>query len=92
MKPLHSIIKNPRVTEKAVRASSGLAYTFDVAGDANKTEIAKAIKIIYKVTPIKVNVSTVRPKTLVRRGIKGRTAWGKKAVVFLKKGDSINIY
>lgn len=92
MKSIHKIIKNPRVTEKAVRASSNSTYTFDVEADASKTEIAKAIKEVYKVTPIKVGIIKIQPKRVVRRGIRGVKKGGKKAVVTLKKGETINIY
>ncbi len=92
MKSIHQIIKNPRVTEKAVRASANSTYTFDIDMDATKTEVAKAIKEIYKVNPIKVGIIKVKAKKVVRRGIRGVKKGGKKAVVTLKKGETINIY
>jgi large subunit ribosomal protein L23 len=92
MKSIHRIIKNPRVTEKAVRASSNSTYTFDVERDATKTEIMKSIKEIYKVNPVKVGIIYIKPKKIVRKGIKGVKKGGKKAVVTLKKGETINIY
>ncbi|MEZ4114234.1 MAG: 50S ribosomal protein L23 [Candidatus Paceibacterota bacterium] len=51
-----AVIRNPRITEKAAYASDKNVYTFDIAPRASKLEIVKAIKSIYKVTPIKVNV------------------------------------
>ncbi|MEZ4103150.1 MAG: 50S ribosomal protein L23 [Candidatus Paceibacterota bacterium] len=59
------------------------------ATKASKLEIVKAIKSIYKVTPIKVNVVAVPKKRVVRKNTLGVKGGGKKAYVFLKKGDKI---
>jgi large subunit ribosomal protein L23 len=84
-----NIIKNPRVTEKASNAFEHNVYTFDIGAKANKTEIKKAIFSIYKVKPVKVNVLTVKKKNTFSRGIKGTKGGGRKALVYLKKGDKI---
>ena len=55
----------------------------------NSDKIKKAIKEIYKVAPVRVNITRVQPKKLMRRGKPGVQQGGKKAVVFLKKGDKI---
>jgi len=83
------IIKNPRVTEKASFASEQNVYTFDIAQSATKTEIKKAIFALYKVKPIKVNVLSVPRKTVMSKGKEGIKGGGKKALVYLKKGDKI---
>ena len=84
------LIKNPRVTEKASFAAEGNVYTFDVAKGANKTEIKKAIFTLYKVKPVKVNVLAVPKKTILRgRSKEGVRGGGRKALVYLKKGDKI---
>lgn len=84
-----SVIRNPRITEKAAYASDKNVYTFDIEPRASKVEIVKAIKSIYKVTPIKVNVVAVPKKRVVRKNSLGVKGGGKKAYVFLKKGDKI---
>lgn len=84
-----SIVRNPRITEKAAYASDKNVYTFDIAPRASKLEIVKAIKAIYNVTPIKVNVVAVPKKRVVRKNAIGVKGGGKKAYVFLKKGDKI---
>jgi len=84
-----SIILGPRITEKSAIASERGAYTFNVSDGSNKIEIKKAIKALYKVTPIKVTVTKITDKVVMRRGIEGTKAGGKKAVVYLKKGDKI---
>ncbi|MEK7588739.1 MAG: 50S ribosomal protein L23 [Patescibacteria group bacterium] len=86
------LIKNPRVTEKSSMVAEQNIYTFDVVDNANKTEIKKAVFALYKVKPTKVNVVTVKEKQVrSRKGIKGTKSGGKKAIVYLKKGDKIEL-
>ena len=85
------LIKNPRVTEKASFHAEQNVYTFDVANEANKTEIKKAIFQIYKIKPVKVNILKVKEKHIIVRGKKGVKSGGKKALVYLKEGDKIEI-
>ena len=84
-----NIIKNPRITEKASNNVEQNVYTFDVAESANKTEIGKAVFALYKVKPIKVNVLFIPHKKIFARGKEGVKGGGKKALVYLKKGDKI---
>jgi len=84
------IIKRPRITEKSGIQAEGLnIYTFEVTEMANKKNIAKAVKEIYKVTPVKVNITNLPAKKVFARGKKGRKSGVKKAIVYLKKGDKI---
>ena len=83
------IIKNPRVTEKGSFAMEQNVYTFDITADANKTEIKKAIFALYKVKPVKVNVLPVPKKKIMSKGKEGTKGGGRKAFVYLKKGDKI---
>jgi large subunit ribosomal protein L23 len=85
----NTLIKNPRVTEKASFAAEQNVYTFDIAAGANKTEIKKAIFTLYKVKPLKVNVITMKRKSVMSRGKSGVRGGGRKAMVYLKKGDKI---
>jgi len=84
-----TIIKNPRVTEKASFAQEQNIYTFDISEGANKTEIKKAIFALYKVKPIKVNVLSVPKKSIMSKGKMGVRGGGRKALVYLKVGDKI---
>ena len=88
---IKKIIKNPRITEKASGVAEQNIYTFDVAIGANKTEIKKAIFIIYKVKPVKVNIIPIPYKETKLRGKVGKSGGGKKALVYLKKGDKIEV-
>ena len=85
----HPLIKGPRITEKsAIGAQNGI-YTFNVTDNANKSEIKKAIKTLYGVNPVKVTVTQITSKVVMRRGVLGTKQGGKKVVVYLKKGDKI---
>lgn len=68
-------------------------YVFNVNVDANKNEIATAVAELYKVTPRAVRVVTIPRKIVATRGTnrKGKTAGGKKAYVYLKAGDKIEL-
>ncbi len=83
------ILKTPRITEKASMAFEQNVYTFNVDVSANKTEIEKAIFEIYKVKPLKVNILTIPKKQTKLKGKKSLAGGGKKALVYLKKGDKI---
>ena len=85
-----SIVKKPRVTEKAgIKSESQNVYTFEVTKDATKKTIGEAMKLIYKVTPIKINIVNLPAKNVTARGKRGVKQSVKKALVFLKKGDKI---
>ncbi|MCX6739584.1 MAG: 50S ribosomal protein L23 [Candidatus Parcubacteria bacterium] len=88
-KTASSVLKRPRVTEKAAILVENNAYTFEVASDATKPEVKAAIKAMYKVTPIQINMTQGTRKNIVRRGRAGVKTTSKKAVVHLKKGDKI---
>ncbi|MFA6095175.1 MAG: 50S ribosomal protein L23 [Candidatus Paceibacterota bacterium] len=79
----------PRITEKATDSAARNVYVFNVRVDANKKTIAHAIKELYKVSPERVSIVTIRAKTVFRRGKLGTTNTGKKAYVYLKEGDKI---
>lgn len=86
-----TIILKPRVTEKAAILQEEGIYTFDIAPSANKQEVKKEIKRLYKVTPTKVNIAKTEPKKVFTRGRWGKKGGVKKAYVFLKKGDKITL-
>ncbi len=87
---LADVLLRPRITEKASILSSGDAYVFDVLPKTNKKEVAAAIFKKYGFKPKRVNITTVKEKKILsRRGTAGIKSGGKKAVVYLKKGDKI---
>jgi large subunit ribosomal protein L23 len=87
------ILKTPRITEKAVYMTMQHAYVFDVAQDATKRDVMTAVKALYDVTPRKVNIVNKEPRAYVARfrNRVGTLSGVKKAYVFLKKGDKIDL-
>ncbi|MDQ1276367.1 MAG: large subunit ribosomal protein [Patescibacteria group bacterium] len=85
------LIISPRLTEKASVLSSGNIYTFNVVQNATKTTLAKEIEKKYKVKPIKITVSNNPRVRVFTRGKIGYKTGFKKASVFLKKGDKLNL-
>ena len=86
-----SIIKRPRVTEKASAVNANGVYVFEISKEATKTQVSAAIALMYKVTPEKVRVVTIPAKKVIVRGKMGVKSGGKKAYVYLKSGDKIEI-
>jgi large subunit ribosomal protein L23 len=90
---LTSVIVAPRITEKAVGLSEQNVYTFVVHQNATKFAVRDAIKALYNVTPVKVNIVNKKAAKRVK-GFSGKTVHDKgmkKAYVYLKQGDVINI-
>ena len=87
------VLLSPRITEKGAYLAEIGAYVFNVGELANKHEIAAAVAEIYSVTPRKVTIVRVPRKRTMNRGSRkmGMTAGGKKAYVFLKKGETIEL-
>lgn len=81
----------PRITEKASMQSMANAYTFVVTKNATKHTVLDEFKKEYKVTPKSINITNMPRKNTFIRGKHGTQAGIKKAVVFLKKGDTITL-
>lgn len=90
---LSHVLRQPRITEKATMHQSESIYTFDIDDRATKSEVIKAVSAQYGVTPAKVRVVSipVKQKRSFRTGTRGATRGGKKAYVYLKKGETITI-
>jgi large subunit ribosomal protein L23 len=90
---LTRVIKGPRITEKSVAQGDKNVYTFTIDRSATKFLVRDAIKALYGVTPVKVNIVNKLP-ALRLSGSKNRMvkeSGMKKAYVYLKKGDTINL-
>ena len=93
-----NVLLRPHITEKAVvgadlsaQAGKSGVYVFDVMSKATKKSISASVKALYKVTPVKVRTTKIAPKAVFVRGKRGVKQGGKKAYVYLKKGDKIEL-
>lgn len=90
------ILKRPIVTEKMTEMQEKGQYAFEVAGGANKIEIARAVEKKFNVTVVHVRTMNHKgkAKTQLTRGgrFAGRTSAWKKAVVRLKDGEKIEFF
>ncbi len=91
-KEAYRILIKPLVTEKATDLANFNKYCFEVAKNANKIAIKKAIKSLYGVEPIDVNIINMRGKKVSYGRVSGKRKNWKKAIVTLKEGDKIEIY
>ena len=84
-------IVSPVITEKATTLSEFNKMVFKVHQGASKNSIKKSIEKIFKVNVIKINTINLRGKTKLVRGKKSSRSGYKKAIVTLKKGQSIDL-
>jgi large subunit ribosomal protein L23 len=92
-----SIIIRPVITEKTGFMGERNQYVFEVKKDATKIQIRESIKALYpNVTIQAVNTLIVasKPKSRFARGgfLRGRSKVWKKAIITLKKGDTIDLF
>ena len=81
MKTAHDIIIAPVITEASIADLQEKKYTFRVASDSNKIEIAKAVEEIFEVKVEKVTVINMKSKPRRVRYVEGKTSEWKKAIV-----------
>ena len=84
-------IVSPVITEKATTLSEFNKMVFRVHKGASKNSIKKSIEKIFKVNVIKINTINLKGKTKLVRGKKSSRSGYKKAIVTLKKGQSIDL-
>jgi large subunit ribosomal protein L23 len=93
MKLAQDIIIKPIITEESMKGAADRKYTFQVAKDANKIEIAKAVEELFGVEVEKVNTISVRGKFRRQGRVGGFTASSKKAVITLtEKSKGIEFF
>jgi large subunit ribosomal protein L23 len=88
----YRVLVKPLVTEKATDLVSLNQYIFEVASQANKIEVAKAVQEVYGIKPVSVNIINMRGKNVNYGRLTGKRRDWKKAIVTLPEGKSINIY
>ena len=93
MKKINHIdsIRNPIITEKATILSEQNKTVFKVHSKANKKNKKKNIEKLFKVNVVKVNIINSKTKLRIKQGRKSYKSGYKKAIVTLKKGQSIDL-
>jgi large subunit ribosomal protein L23 len=86
------VLIRPVVSEKSYEQIQTNQYTFRVHKDAHKTQIRQAVEELFDVKVERVNVVKVQPKPKRRGNFRGTRPGWKKAIVQLRKGDSIEIF
>lgn len=88
----NDVIIRPVLSEKSTDMAEENKYVFQVARGANKHLIKKAVKEIFNVNPVKVNVMKVRGRRKRVRYHYGYTPAWKKAIITLGKGEKIELF
>ena len=88
---LYDKILSPLLTEKTTNLSSQNKVVFKVLKNANKKNLKKNIEKIFKVNVTKINIINKQKRTKFTRGRKVKISGFKKAIITLKKGQSIDL-
>ena len=88
---LYDTIISPVITEKSSNLSTQNKVVFKVRDDANKKTLKKNIEKIFKVNVVKVNIINKQNRIKLARGRKVKISGFKKAIITLKKGQSIDL-
>ena len=88
---LYDKILFPVVTEKSTNLSEQNKIVFKVPARANKINLKKSIEKIFKVNVTKINIINKQPRLKITRGRKVNITGYKKAIITLKKGQSIDL-
>ena len=88
---LYDKILSPLVTEKSTNLSDQNKIVFKVPSDANKRNLKKNIEKIFKVNVTKINIINKKNRVKLSRGRKVKVSGFKKAIITLKKGQSIDL-
>ena len=93
MKKLHYLdtIISPNITEKSTALSEFNKIVFKVHKGASKSSIKRSIEKIFKVNVVKINTINLKGKTKLVRNKKTSKTGYKKAIITLKKGQSIDL-
>ena len=84
-------ILSPIVTEKSTNLSEQNKVVFKVPATANKKNLKTNIEKIFKVNVTKINIINKQNRTKLTRGRKVKVSGFKKAIITLKKGQSIDL-
>lgn len=88
----YKVLIRPLVTEKSTELASQGKYVFEVARATNKIEVARAVKELYGADVEQVNMINTRGKVVAFGRNLGKRKDYKKAIVTLKKGQTIQVF
>ena len=88
---LYDKIISPLVTEKSTNLSEQNKIVFKVPSSANKVNLKSNIEKIFKVNVTKINIINKQNRVKTTRGRKVKVSGYKKAIITLKKGQSIDL-
>ena len=88
---LYDKILSPMVTEKTTILSEQNKVVFKVHSNANKKNLKSNIEKIFKVNVTKINIINKQNRTKLAKGKKVKVSGFKKAIITLKKGQSIDL-
>ena len=88
---LYDKVISPVITEKSTNLTELNKITFKINKNANKKNIKKSIEKIFKVNVIKVNIINKKTRSKLTRGRKVKVVGYKKAIITLKKGQTIDL-
>ena len=88
---LYDKIVSPIVTEKSTNLSEQNKIVFKVPSGSNKKNLKQNIEKIFKVDVIKINIVNKKNRIKLTRGRKVKVSGYKKAIITLKKGQSIDL-
>ncbi len=88
---LYDKILSPLLTEKSTNLSGENKIVFKVRRSANKKNLKNNIEKIFKVNVTKINIINKQNRTKFTRGRKVKVSGFKKAIITLKKGQSIDL-
>ncbi len=88
---LYDKILSPVITEKSTNLSEQNKVTFKVPIKANKENLKKNVEKIFKVNVTKINIINKQSRKKIVRGKKVKVKGYKKAIITLKKGQSIDL-
>ena len=88
---LYDKILSPMVTEKSTNLSEQNKVVFKVPSTANKKNLKSNIEKIFKVNVTKINIINKQNRIKLSRGKKVKVSGFKKAIITLKKGQSIDL-
>lgn len=89
---MSSLMLTPKISEKAIYLAERGIYVFEVPAAANKIEVKKAVEAAFKVNVTDVNMVITKGKLKRFKQVFGRQKDVKKAMVKVKKGQTIKLF